>query len=473
MRRQTLLPFFRVDLPTRYREGRPVSQRLFGTDGVRGIANIEPITATSALKLAEAAARVLTRRQSNSTAIVGRDTRASGEMLESAIAAGLASRGVDVILAGIVPTPALAYLTPTHEAVFGVIVSASHNPYQDNGIKFFGPDGFKLSDELELAIEAEFFRTESGQPAPGKSIGRIRRLRDSVEQYAAFAVSTVPKGFSLSGITVAFDAANGAAYQTTPLVLARLGAQVKLMAATPDGFNINQECGSTHPERLCELVRKSGAAFGFAHDGDADRLVFCDETGDLLDGDELMAIAGTDLLSRGQLRQNTLVATVMSNFGLDAVLSGQGGKVLRTNVGDRYVMDALIQHQLNFGGEQSGHIIFKDFVTTGDGLVSALQFLDIMKRTGKPLSELRKLLNKFPQILRNVVVREKLPFEQFSSLMKQVAEAQSRLAGIGRVLLRYSGTEPKARLLLEGPDAGELEELAKGIVQELEKNLGA
>ena len=319
MRPKTLLPFFGVDLRTGCREAQPVSQRLFGTDGVRGIANIEPITAQSALKLAEAAARVLTRRQSNSRAIVGRDTRASGEMLESAIAAGLASRGVNVILAGIVPTPALAYLTPTHEAVFGVIVSASHNPYQDNGIKFFGPDGYKLSDQLELAIEAEFFRTESGQPAPAKSIGRISRLRDSVEQYAAFAISTVPKGFSLSGTTIAFDAANGAAYETTPLVLARLGAQVKLMAAAPDGFNINRECGSIHPEGLGELVRESGAAFGFAHDGDADRILFCDETGDPLDGDELLAIAGIDLLSRGQLRQNTLVATVMSNFGLDAV----------------------------------------------------------------------------------------------------------------------------------------------------------
>ena len=470
---QDAFAVFGVDLRTGCREGQPVLQRLFGTDGVRGIANIEPITAQSALKLAEAAARVLTRRQSNSRAIVGRDTRASGEMLESAIAAGLASRGVNVILAGIVPTPALAYLTPTHEAVFGVIVSASHNPYQDNGIKFFGPDGYKLSDQLELAIEAEFFRTESGQPAPAKSIGRISRLRDSVEQYAAFALSTVPKGFSLSGTTIAFDAANGAAYETTPLVLARLGAQVKLMAAAPDGFNINRECGSIHPEGLGELVRKSGAAFGFAHDGDADRILFCDETGDPLDGDELLAIAGIDLLSRGQLRQNTLVATVMSNFGLDAVLGRQGGKVLRTNVGDRFVMDAMIQHQLNFGGEQSGHVIFKDFVTTGDGLVSALQFMNILKRTGKPLRELRKLLNKFPQILRNVVVREKLPFEQFSGLMRQVAQAQSRLAGNGRVLLRYSGTEPKARLLLEGPDAGELEELAEGIIQELEKNLGA
>jgi phosphoglucosamine mutase len=449
-----------------------VSNKLFGTDGVRGIANIEPITATSALKLAAAAARVLGRQPNNSTAVIGRDTRASGEMLESAIAAGLASCGVDVLLAGIMTTPAIAYLTPTHQAVFGVVISASHNPFQDNGIKFFGPDGYKLSDQLELAIEAEFFRTDTRQAGPGKSVGRIHRLKDSLEQYAAFATSTVPKGFSLSGTTIAFDAANGAAYETTPLVLARLGAQVELFAAMPDGFNINRECGSTHPEAIGSLVRKTGATFGFTHDGDADRVLFCDETGEPLDGDEFLAIAGVDLLARGQLREKTVVATVMSNFGLDAVLNGRGGKVLRTSVGDRYVMDAMIQHELNFGGEQSGHIIFRDFTTTGDGLVAALQLMEIMRRTGKPLSELRKVLKKFPQILRNATVREKLPFEQFGDLMKQIAEAQSRLAGRGRVLLRYSGTEPKARLLREGPNEHELEELAQGIMEELTKNLG-
>ena len=449
-----------------------MSQKLFGTDGVRGTANIEPITAAWVLKLAGAAAGVLAKQESDPTVIVGRDTRVSGEMLESAIAAGLASCGVDVLIAGIVPTPAIAYLTPTHQAAFGVVISASHNPFQDNGIKFFGPDGYKLSDRLELAIEAEFFGNDSPRLATRKSIGRIRRLRDSIEQYAAFACSTVPKGFSLSGTTIAIDAANGAAHETTPLVLSKLGARIELIAATPNGFNINKECGSTHPERLCELVRKTGAEFGVAHDGDADRLLFCDETGDPLDGDELMAIAGVDLLSRGQLRDNALVTTVMSNFGLDAVFNDRGGKVLRTNVGDRCVIGALIQHELNFGGEQSGHLVFRDFVTTGDGLVSALQVLEIMQRTGKPLSELRTVMKKFPQLLRNVVVREKRPFEQFSGLMKQVAEAQSRLAGKGRVLLRYSGTEPLARLLLEGPDAGELDQLAEGIIQELAKNLG-
>jgi phosphoglucosamine mutase len=465
-------PFFGVDLELSYSEHRPVSQKLFGTDGIRGTANIEPITAAWVLRLAGAAARILAKQESDPTVIVGRDTRVSGEMLESAIAAGLASCGVDVLIAGIVPTPAIAYLTPAHQAAFGVVISASHNPFQDNGIKFFGPDGYKLSDQLERAIEAEFFGNNSPRLATGKSIGRIRRLRDPIEQYAAFACSTVPKGFSLSGTTIAIDAANGAAHETTPLVLSKLGARIELIAGRPDGFNINKECGSTHPERLCELVRKTGAEFGVAHDGDADRLLFCDETGDPLDGDELMAIAGVDLLSRGQLRDNTLVATVMSNFGLDAVFNDRGGKVLRTNVGDRYVIDALIQHELNFGGEQSGHLIFKDFVTTGDGLVSALQVMEIMQRTEKPLSELRTVMKKFPQVLRNVVVREKSPFEQFSGLTKQVAEAQSRLAGKGRVLLRYSGTEPLARLLLEGPDAGELDQLAEGIIQELAKNLG-
>jgi phosphoglucosamine mutase len=280
------------------------------------------------------------------------------------------------------------------------------------------------------------------------------------------------KGFSLSGIKIAFDAANGAAYETTPLALARLGAQMKLIAAMPDGCNINTECGSTHPEAISALVRKTGAAFGLAHDGDADRVLFCDETGAPLDGDELLAIVSVDLLARGQLREKTLVATVMSNFGLDALLNSRGGKVLRTNVGDRCVMDSMVQHELNFGGEQSGHIIFRDFTTTGDGLVAALQLMEIMQRTGKPLSESRKVLKKFPQILRNATVREKLPFEQFSDLMKQIAEAQSRLAGNGRVFLRYSGTEPKARLLLEGPDEGELEQLAEGIMKELTKNLG-
>ena len=447
-------------------------RKLFGTDGVRGIANVEPITVGSALRLVQSAVRALAKEESYPVVIVGRDTRASGEMLESAIAAGLAASGVQVLLSGIVPTPAVAFLVPFHRALFGIMITASHNPFQDNGIKFFGADGYKLSDELELAIESEYFSSAASRLANGKSIGRIRQIQEATEEYVAFAASTVPKDLSLAGIKVLVDSANGAAYRTTSIVLSKLGAEVDLRFGTPDGFNINLDCGSNHPSTLSRLVQQSGAAFGIAHDGDADRVLFCDEQGVPLDGDELLAIAAADLLARNQLRGNTLVATVMSNFGLDEVLGRDGGKVLRTDVGDRFVIDAMVQHQLNFGGEQSGHLIFRDFSTTGDGLIAALQIMAIMARTGKTLSELRQILHKIPQVLRNLTVREKLPFEQFGGLTERVAEAESRLHGKGRVLLRYSGTEPKARLLLEGPDADELNELAEGIVEELAKNLG-
>jgi phosphoglucosamine mutase len=450
-----------------------VSQKLFGTDGVRGIANSEPITAESVLRLAQAAARVLIQETSGPTVVVGRDTRASGEMLESAIAAGLASHGIHVLLAGVVPTPAVAYLTTRYGAAFGIVISASHNPFQDNGIKFFDATGYKLSDESELAIESEYEHPGVYQLPTGKSIGRIRRLQEATEEYAVFAASTVPKDFSLAGVKVVVDMANGAAYQTTPMVLSTLGAKVDLHSGAPDGININVDCGSTHAGTLSRLVRESGAAFGLAHDGDADRLLFCDELGCPLDGDELMAIAAVDLLPRDQLQKNTLVATVMSNFGLDEVLQRHGGKVFRTKVGDRFVIDALVQQHLNLGGEQSGHLIFRDFTTTGDGLVAALQIIAVMLRTGKPLSDLRRVLSKFPQVLRNIAVRERTPLEQFDRLTERLREAESKLNGKGRVLLRYSGTELKARLLLEGPDSDELDHLADAIVEELVKNLGA
>jgi phosphoglucosamine mutase len=449
-----------------------VSLKLFGTDGVRGIANCEPITANSVLRLAQAAVRVLVQEENSPTVIVGRDTRVSGEMLESAIAAGLASNGVQVLLAGVLPTPAIAYLTSRYGASFGIVISASHNPFQDNGIKFFGGNGYKLTDESELAIESEYYRPRTYRLPTGKSVGRIRRMKEATEEYAGFAASTVPRDFSLSGVKVAVDMANGAAYQTTPMVLAMLGADVDLVSCAPDGLNINADCGSTQPAALCRLVQKSGAAFGIAHDGDADRILFCDDHGFALDGDELLAIAAVDLLTRNQLQKNRVVATVMSNFGLDEVVQKHGGKVVRTEVGDRFVMDALVQQQLNLGGEQSGHLIFRDFATTGDGLIAALQIIAIMLRTGKRLSELRRVLHKFPQVLRNVTVREKVPFEQFDRLTERLQEAESRLNGKGRVMLRYSGTELKARLLLEGPDAEELHNLADAIVEDLVKSLG-
>jgi phosphoglucosamine mutase len=448
-----------------------VSQQLFGTDGIRGIANQEPLTASSVIKLAQAAAMVLssTQNQSGQKVIVGRDTRASGDFLEAAFAGGLASAGLDVFLAGIVPTPAVAYLTARHEAAFGVVLSASHNPFRDNGIKFFGPDGYKLDDNLEAAIESRF----RGPLAPTpESVGRIRPLKEAAEQYVEFALSTVPKGLSFKGTKIVLDVANGAAYQTTPLALEHLGITIEVHSAEPNGTNINEACGSTHPEILRDLVLKSGANLGLAHDGDADRILLADETGVTLDGDDILAIAAKSLISRGDLRSKTVVATIMSNFGLDSLLNEMGAILLRTKVGDRHVVEMMRQHDLNLGGEQSGHIIFRDFTTTGDGLISALQVIAIATETNQPLSELRKILTKFPQELRSIAVRKKLPFEQFPSLRARLESAEAALAGKGRVVLRYSGTEPKARLLLEGPDADRLRRLADDIQAEIEKALG-
>jgi phosphoglucosamine mutase len=448
-----------------------VSHKLFGTDGIRGEANSEPLTAGSLVNLGLAAAQVLTNPASpdQTTVLVGRDTRASGEFLEAAITAGLVSAGLDVVQAGVIPTPAIACLTARQQASFGIVLSASHNPYQDNGVKFFGSDGYKLTDDQESAIETTFWQK---QFTPGPRIGRVRTIVNAAEQYVAFALETVPETFSLRGWKIAIDLANGAAFRTTPLAFDRLGADLVVHASEPDGMNINRDCGSTHPETLSALVKSAGAVVGIAHDGDADRLLFCDELGNCLDGDELLAIAACHLAGNNSLRSRTLVATIMSNFGLDALLHQLGGKVLRTLVGDRHVIEALLKNDLNLGGEQSGHVVFRDFVTTGDGLVSALQILSIMDSTGKRLSELRTVLEKFPQEQRNITVREKVPFEQFPAVMKVIGQAESALTGSGRVVLRYSGTEPKARLLLEGRDQMTLQRLADDIQHEIETALG-
>jgi phosphoglucosamine mutase len=446
--------------------------KLFGTDGVRGTANVDPITVPSILRLIRAAVEVLSSKGDRPKALVGRDTRASGEMLESAIAAGLAAAGVDIVLTGTLPTPAIAYLTAAQQASFGIVISASHNPFEDNGIKFFGSDGYKLSDELEQAIEAAYFRSsDSLSDVAAKDIGRIVHLRDAVERYASLATASFPKPGSLKGMKIAVDTANGAAFQTTPLVLSSLGANVELRSANPDGFNINAGCGSTHPEFISRLVRETGANVGIAHDGDADRVVFCDENGEPLDGDELLAIAAVDYLRHNRLRDNILVATVMSNFGLDELLQSYGARLLRTAVGDRNVVDAMIKNRLNLGGEQSGHLIFRDFVTTGDGLISALQILSIMVSTGKPLSELRLTLRKFPQVQRNLAVRSKPPIDQVPGLTEAIGKAKKVLAEKGRVLVRYSGTEPLIRLLLEGPDRAQLDSLAGDIAKTIEDHL--
>ncbi len=451
-----------------------VLTRLFGTDGVRGLANEDPITPASVIRLMESAIRVLAPGVTRPVAIIGRDTRASGELMEAAAACGLAGCGVDVLLAGVIPTPAVAYLTASYPASFGVVISASHNPFEDNGIKFFRSTGYKLSDAEESRIEEGFWQSlDSASRPTGRQIGRIKELPDALDRYVSFVQSTFPKNASLRGFRLALDLANGASHRSTPRALELLGAKLEVGYADPDGYNINENCGSTHPGALISLVRQTGADLGIVHDGDADRVLFCDEYGSPLDGDEIMAIIGADLLSRHELRANTIVATVMSNYGLDELMKKLGARVVRTKVGDHCVMDALLDGDLNFGGEQSGHIIFRDLTTTGDGLITALRMLSVLVSTGKRLGELRRTLEKYPQVQRNIPVRQKIPFGKFQLITGELAIAEKELAGKGRVLLRYSGTEPKARLLLEGPDRLLLEQLADSIGQVVQKTLGA
>jgi phosphoglucosamine mutase len=384
------------------------------------------------------------------------------------------SLGGDVLLIGPLPTPGVAYITRSLRADAGIVLSASHNPYEDNGIKFFRHDGYKLDDEIEQRIENLVFsgEIENIRPTAGK-IGRATRIDDALGRYVEFAKASFPRGMTLEGMRIAVDVANGAAYKSTPCILRELGATVIVAHNTPNGRNINRDCGSTHPEEIQRIVRETSAQVGISHDGDADRVLLCDETGEIVDGDEIMAIAALDFLKAGRLAQNTLVATIMSNYGLNETLESNGGQVIRTKVGDRYVIEAMMKGDLNVGGEQSGHMIFRDFTTTGDGIVSALQILRIMAETGRPLSELKKCLNKYPQAQRNMKVREKRRLEELPHVLKLVAEAEKELAGAGRVLLRYSGTEPKIRLLIEGRDGDQINAQADRIAGAILEKIGA
>jgi len=456
-------------------------KRIFGTDGVRGIANIEPVTAETSLKLGRAAAHVFTqlnpRKNPEGTRpkiVLGKDTRLSGYMLENALVAGITSLGVDVLIIGPLPTPGVAYITRSLRADAGIILSASHNPYEDNGIKFFRHDGYKLDDQVEEQIEQLVFTGEidSIRPTAGK-IGRAARIDDALGRYVEFAKASFPRGMSLEGMRVAVDVANGAAYKSTPCVLRELGADVAVAHNQPNGMNINDGCGSTHPDEIRRVVKLNRADVGITHDGDADRVLLCDEDGEIVDGDEILAIAAVDLLRGGQLRDKTVVATVMSNLGLDEALAAHGGKVVRAKVGDRYVIEEMVQQKLNLGGEQSGHIIFRDFTTTGDGIISALQILRIMHQSGQPLSKLKACLNKYPQAQRNLIVKEKPPLSELSIVMKLVNEAEKELSGKGRVLLRYSGTEPKIRLLIEGREFDKIDRQANRIADAIQSAIGA
>jgi phosphoglucosamine mutase len=457
-----------------------MSNKIFGTDGVRGTANVEPITAETALKLGRAAAHVFknlntqARDRGKHKIVIGKDTRLSGYMLENAISSGILSMGVDVLFIGPLPTPGVAYITRSLRADAGIVITASHNPYADNGIKFFRADGYKLDDQIESQIEKLVFGGEIEKVRPAaEEIGKAVRIDDALGRYIEFAKAGFPKNLTLENMRIVVDCGNGAAYKASPCVLRELGAEVIVMSNEPDGKNINENCGSMYPENLCAKVIAHKAHVGIAHDGDADRVLLCDENGKLVDGDDIMAIAATDMLAQGTLLKKTLVATVMSNAGLEDAIKKAGGKTIRTAVGDKNVIDELLKNGFNFGGEQSGHMIFRDFSTTGDGLVAALQILRIMRESNQPLSKLVKCWTRFPQLVTNVKVREKIPFEKLNGVLTLVAEAETELKSAGgRILLRYSGTEPKARLLLEGRDEANLKTWSQKICGAIQKQIG-
>ncbi len=458
-------------------------RQLFGTDGVRGVANMPPMTAEVALALGRATG-YLVREQglncwhrppgSRRRVVIGKDTRVSCYMLENALAAGLMSMGTDVIFTGPLPTPAVAFVTRSMRANAGVMISASHNPFDDNGIKIFAGDGFKLPDETELKIEQiiEDGSLERVRPR-GSAVGKARRIEDAGGRYIVFLKDSFPDHLSHDGMRIVVDCANGAAYKLAPTVFEELGASVHALGVNPDGRNINKRCGSLHPGGICREVLRREAQIGIALDGDADRVIVCDEHGEVVDGDQIMAICARELIRRGQLAKNTLVSTVMSNIGLERSLAEVGGQVVRTAVGDRYVVEAMRREGYNFGGEQSGHLIFLDHATTGDGTMAALMLLAILVETGKPLSELRQCMELLPQALVNIEVREKRPLEELDAARQVIAGIEARLGETGRVLVRYSGTERKARVLVEGEDQDLVQRSAEEIAQALQTELAS
>lgn len=430
-----------------------MTRKLFGTDGIRGTANIDPMTAETALKLGMAAGRHFTRGEHRHMVVIGKDTRLSGYLLEPALTAGFIAVGMDVVLLGPLPTPAVAMLTRSLRADLGVMISASHNAYQDNGIKLFGPDGFKLSDEDEIEIEHKMFNGLEAYRVGSDHLGKAKRLDDAVGRYIEYAKSSFPRGLRLDGLKIVVDCANGAAYKVAPTVLWELGAEVIPVAVSPDGFNINKDCGSLHTQTLQTQVVAHGAHLGIALDGDADRLVLCDEKGTVIDGDQVMGLIGLTLAKSGQLTGGGIVATVMSNMGLEKHLAGHGLVLHRTNVGDRYVLERMRRDGFNVGGEQSGHIILSDHSTTGDGLVAALQVLAALVEAGKPASQVLHLFDPFPQVLKNVrVVGQPDAVLALDGVQAAIAAGEARLNGTGRVLIRKSGTEPLIRVMAEGED---------------------
>ena len=440
-----------------------MTRKFFGTDGIRGTTNLEPMTAETALRVGQAAGAHFLRGDHRHRVVIGKDTRLSGYMMESAMVAGFTSVGMDVVLLGPMPTPAVAMLTRSMRADLGVMISASHNPFADNGITLFGPDGYKLSDDAERSIEKRLGR----EPKLAKSelIGRARRIDDARGRYVQFAKDTFPEHLRLDGLKVVIDCANGAAYHVAPDALWELGAEVIPLGVTPDGVNINDQCGSTHPELLQQTVVASGAHIGLALDGDADRLIVVDETGRLVDGDQLMALIALALKQRGELRGEAVVATVMSNLGLERKLGDAGLKLLRTSVGDRYVLEEMRKSGCNVGGEQSGHIILADHATTGDGLVAGLQVLAALVEAKAPASTLLRQFEPLPQLLKNVRFNGGAEPLESDSVRKRIAAAEAELEGRGRLVIRKSGTEPLIRVMAEGDDPALVERVVDDICE--------
>ncbi len=453
-----------------------MGRKYFGTDGVRGLANAGAMTPEMAFRIGLAVTRLARERAIPGHAprvVLGKDTRLSGYLFETALASGVCAMGGRVLLSGPLPTPAIAHLTTSMRADVGVVISASHNPYQDNGIKLFGPDGFKLPDEVEERIETLIDGSELDTDRPtGTDIGRAERLDDAPGRYVAFVKATFPRARTLDGVRIVVDAAHGAAYRTAPLVFAELGAQVHAIGIEPNGRNINDGCGALHPETCSRAVVAQGAAIGIALDGDADRVIVIDEKGQVVDGDTVMAICATHMIRTGRLARNTLVATVMSNLGLERAVERVGGTLKRCPVGDRYVVEALREDGLSFGGEQSGHLIFLDHATTGDGLVAALQVLAVLLEAGKPLSELAgAVMQRVPQVLVNERFADRRPLGSMPLTQRAIDGVQRRLGSEGRVLVRWSGTEPKLRVMVEGPSEPLIRTMAGEILEAARKDM--
>jgi phosphoglucosamine mutase len=454
---------------------RPPARSLFGTDGIRGVANVHPMTPELALALGRAVTFVAGRGARHAPRIlVGKDTRLSGYMLETAIASGVTSMGGRVLLCGPIPTPAVAHLTTSMRTDAGIVISASHNPYADNGIKIFGTDGFKLPDAAEEEIEALIREPSSlGERRTGPAIGRAQKLEDARGRYVAFVKNTFPRDLTLDGVRVVVDAAHGAAYVVAPLVFSELGARVHALGVRPNGTNINREAGALHPEHACAEVVRREAQIGIALDGDADRVIVIDEKGRIVDGDAVMAMCAARMKRDGELRRDTVVATVMSNLGLERALDAQGIALVRTPVGDRYVVEEMRKSGYNLGGEQSGHVVFLDHATTGDGLIAALQVLALVVRTGRPLSELaREAMERVPQVLESVTLPARKPIEDMAALRRLVEEVRAQLGREGRVLVRWSGTEPKLRVMVEGPDEHRIGTIARDLVEAARRDVG-